>query len=244
MNKIIRKNIFFFLFILVIFAALISCKEEQPTESESNGTPNLTLQGQTLTGMIVHLNNGTTEYYVNNETLLARGGAPLSAYTWSVANLSAMPAGTIVEPLTGIFKSNGGILVAGSHQFKMTVSDGSHTTTGNFTFNVQEYQDFGPLAVFQQPLGVFNINLPDANSGYGYGASLWALGNGSLPWSWYLESGELPPGLVIDQANGIVRGTPNSSAAGTTYNFTVRVKDKDNNTALSDVLTYHIKVSK
>lgn len=72
----------------------------------------------------------------------------------------------------GIFKSNGGNLVAGTHQFKMTVSDGTKTATGNFNFIVHEYQGFGPLVVFQQPLGVFEINLPDANTGYGYGASL------------------------------------------------------------------------
>lgn len=243
MKAILKKNIFVCLTALFIFAAFISCKEEQPTESANSGIPDLTVQGQTLKGMIIHT-NGTSEYYVDKETLIARGGAPLAAYTWSVANLSAMPAGTIVDPLTGIFQTSGGALVTGTHQFKMTVSDGSRTATGDFTFIVQEYQDFGPLAVFQQPLGVFNINLPDAYTGYGYGASLWALGDGALPWSWYLESGALPPGLVIDQANGIIRGTPNSSAAGNTYDFTVTVKDRDNNTAVSDPLNYHIKVPK
>lgn len=70
------------------------------------------------------------------------------------------------------------------------------------------------------------------------------MGDGSLPWSWFLDSGNLSPGLVIDQANGIVRGIPNSSAAGNTYSFTITVKDKDNNIAVTDPLTYHIKVSK
>jgi hypothetical protein len=194
--------------------------------------------------MIVHTTNGGSLFYVNNETLLARGGSPLSGYTWSVDNLSSMPAGTIVNPLTGIFQSNGGSLIAGTHKFTMKVSDGSKTATGNFTFVVNEYQGFGPLAVFQQPMGVFNIYLPDANSGSGYGASLWALGDGELPWSWYLGSGELPPGLTIDQANGVIHGTPNSSAAGNSYTFTVTVKDKNGETAVDDGLSYHINVPK
>jgi hypothetical protein len=155
-----------------------------------------------------------------------------------------MPAGTIVSPLTGIFQSNGGALIVGTHQFTMKVSDGSKTATGTFTFVVNEYQGFGPLAVFQQPMGVFNINLPDANTGKGYGSSLWALGDGTLPWSWYLASGELPPGLSIDQANGVVHGTPNSSAAGNNYTFTVNVKDTNGETAVNDGLSYHINVPK
>ena len=224
---------------LILFAVLISCKE-QATEPEG-GSPALTIPGQTLRAMIVNTNSGK-EYYVVNETMLARGGAPLSGYTWSVANLSAMPPGTIVNSLSGIFHSNGGILVKGTHKFKMTVSDGSSTATAEFTLIVEEYNGFGPLAVFQQPLGVHNIYLPDANTGYGYGASLWALGDGEMPWSWYLESGNLPDGLVIDQANGVIRGTPHSSAAGKKYTFTIKVKAKDGEEALSDPVYYHIEV--
>lgn len=56
------------------------------------------------------------------------------------------------------------------------------------------------------------------------------------------ESGELPTGLVIDQTTGIVRGTPNSSAAGNTYKFSVKVLDNNNQEAVSDPVYYHIKV--
>jgi hypothetical protein len=242
MKTIFKRNILSVLMVFVFFVVFISCSKDQPTEP--NSASDFVVSGQTLTGMIVHTSGGGTLYYVNNETLLARGGSPLSGYTWSVDNLSAMPAGTIVSPLTGIFQSNGGALVAGTHQFNMKVSDGSKTATGTFTFVVSEYQGFGPLAVFQQPMGVFNITLPDANTGDGYGASLWALGDGALPWSWYLGSGEIPPGLVIDQANGVVRGTPNSSAAGKSYTFTITVKDKNGETAVDDGLSYHINVPK
>ena len=242
MKIIFKKRVLPAVTALILLVALISCSKDQPTEP--NSTSDFVVPGQTLTGMIVHTTGGGTLYYVNNETLLARGGSPLSGYTWSVDNLSAMPAGTIVSPLTGIFQSNGGALIVGTHQFTMKVSDGSKTATGTFTFVVNEYQGFGPLAVFQQPMGVFNINLPDANTGKGYGSSLWALGDGTLPWSWYLASGELPPGLSIDQANGVIHGTPNSSAAGNNYTFTVNVKDTNGETAVNDGLSYHINVPK
>jgi hypothetical protein len=231
---------FTILSIIIFSLVFISC--EQTTEPSSS-VPELKILGQTLTGMIVHTTEGP-KYYVTNETLLAWGGAPLSSYAWSVANLSALPVGTSINPLTGIFHTSGGTLVKGTHNFKLTVSDGSKSVDGNLTFIVEEYQGFGPSPVFQQPLGMFNIYLPDAYSGHGYGATLWALGSGKLPWSWFLESGALPQGMVIDQANGIVRGTPHSSAAGNEYSFTVTVKDKDGETAASDQLTYHIKVVK
>ncbi|MEJ2104898.1 MAG: Ig domain-containing protein [Ignavibacteriaceae bacterium] len=242
MKDYTKQNILSVLMVIFILFAFFGCSKDQPTEP--NSASGFVVPGQTVTGMIVHTTNGGSLFYVNNETLLARGGSPLSGYSWSVDNLSAMPAGTIVNPLTGIFQSSGGTLVAGTHKFTMKVSDGSKTATGNFTFVMNEYQGFGPLAVFQQPMGMFNIYLPDANTGSGYGASLWALGDGELPWSWYLGSGELPPGLTIDQANGVVRGTPNSSAAGNSYTFTVTVKDKNGETAINDGLSYHIDVPK
>ncbi len=235
--RVILRNIL----IASLLCLFISCEEEQ-TNEPADGVSALTVQGHTFTGMIVHLNNGSSVYSINNETLLAKGGAPLSGYTWSLANLSAFPAGATVDPLTGIFKSAGGILIAGTHNFEMTASDGSRSASGNFILEVEEYQDFGPLLGFQQPLGIHNLDLPDAITGYGYGASLWAIGEGVLPWSWYLASGELPPGLVIDQARGVVRGTPNSSAAGNTYSFTITVKDNNGDTAVTDGLHYHINV--
>ncbi len=182
-------------------------------------------EGQTLSG-IIQVIGSTTNYFVETATLLAYGGAPLAGYTWSVASLSALPAGTTVDPLTGIFHGSGGILLPGTHTFKMVVSDGSTTATGSFSFVVKTGDEFVGITVFSQP-AVSTIALPDANTGVGYGASLRAFGRGDLKWSWYLGTGELPPGLEIDRSRGIVWGTPFSSAAGNTYGFTITVKDKN-----------------
>ena len=45
---------------------------------------------------------------------------------------------------------------------------------------------------------------------------------GILPYTWQLESGDLPPGLTLKKLKGIISGTP--TAAGT-YHFTVGVVD-------------------
>jgi hypothetical protein len=187
-------------------------------------------EGQYLTGAI-NIRGDEISYSVDTQILRAYGGSPLSGYTWSVDSLSILPPGTAVDPLTGMFHHSGGMLVAGTYTFRMKVSDGSKTATGAFSFVVNSGEIVG-VEEFEQP-AISVIQLPDAVTGKGYGATLWASGNGVLPWSWHLNSGELPEGLVIDPAKGIVRGTPFPSAAGKTYSFTISVKDKTGKEALT-----------
>ena len=75
--------------------------------------------------------------YVTPQTLFAWGGAPISGYTWTLATGSTFPPGTTVAPLTGIFQSNGSPLIAGTYSFIMTVSDGSTTANGTFSYTVE-----------------------------------------------------------------------------------------------------------
>ncbi len=230
--------------VVIVFGAAVLAGIMFTGWKTNSGSPALYIPpNQTLMGMIINTSKGII-YDVTNETLLAYGGAPLSGYTWSLAGISTFPMGTTVNALTGIFHWNGGRLIAGSHKFKMTVSDGSITATGTFTFVVKTYDGFGPSAVFQQP-AVQTIKLSDAKAGFGYGGSLWAFGDGTLPWHWYLASGKLPPGLVIDMTRGIVRGTPMLNAVGNTYSFTIMVKDNNGKVALINGLqppTYTISV--
>lgn len=198
-----------------------------PADNNQNpsGGPALKIPpGQTFTGAIV-TRGKDTYYFVDTIPLRAEGGSPLSGYTWSVAHLSALPVGTAVDPLTGMFHSNGGQLMPGTHKFEMTVSDGSRTATGSFALVVNK-GDMVPVASFQQP-AFDTISLPDAKTGWGYGATLRAFGNGPLPWTWRLASGKLPEGMDISPTTGVLRGTPFSSASGKTYEFTISVKDKD-----------------
>ena len=43
--------------------------------------------------------------------------------------------------------------------------------------------------------------------------------------TYYLQSGNLPPGITLDSASGIISGSSSATAASTTYTFTVRATD-------------------
>jgi hypothetical protein len=166
-------------------------------------------------------------------TMLAQGGSPLSGYTWTVAPGSTFPAGTTLEPLTGILKATGSPF-SFPWTFTIQASDGSRVGTRVFTMPKEETaigDVFDPnftgpcaTAAFQQPQ-TRNIILPNAPAGKQYGASLEAiLGRpGTLTWT-VVDTSLLPPGLTVDQARGVVTGTPFSSASGKTYRFQVSVR--------------------
>ena len=202
----------------------------------------LTVPGQEFRGAI-QTRGGGTYYSLDKGPFCAFGGAPQSTYTWSVASPSTLPPGTTFDPQTGMFYAGGaGIaLVPGTQTFKMVASDGSRTATGTFSLVVAT-GDILPVADFQKSLAP-DIKLPDATTGLGYGASLWAMGDGGLPWLWSIRSGGLPPGLGINPASGVIYGTPLSSAAGNTYKFTISVKEALGKEALGEP-TYSIFVAK
>ncbi|HAV92012.1 TPA: hypothetical protein DCW38_02390 [candidate division WOR-3 bacterium] len=234
-----RTKTFLFALCLLI---LTSCSLFDTGGVPKLSIPNLNESGdgnQTFLGFIVD----DSLFFVCQQKMVAYGGGPLSGYTWSVSNLSSLPVGTTFDPLTGIFKAQGGQIMEGSHEFEMTVSDGSRTASATFVFEVESYSVTSPFPIFQQPLGVDEIDLPEAHSDFDYGADLQAFGDGPLPWSWYLDTGELPPGMVIDQSTGTVRGKPMADAVGNTYSFTVKVVGDDGVSAYSDGLTYNIFVS-
>jgi hypothetical protein len=80
------------------------------------------------------------------------------------------------------------------------------------------------LTVQTGPLGVVTTSLPDGTVNSGYSATLTATG-GTMPYSWLVASGSLPPGLTLNATNGAVTGTPTSAGV---YTFTVRVYDNSN----------------
>jgi len=79
-------------------------------------------------------------------------------------------------------------------------------------------------------IGGFQIttnSLPQGNIGTSYNATLSATG-GSPPYTWSIISGNLPNGLSLNSSTGIISGTPTTQG---TFNFTIQVKDNENNTA-------------
>ena len=191
--------------------------------------------------LIISYNTDTT--IVNAQTLLAEGGAPLNGYSWTLASGSTYPAGTTVDALTGVFKPTGGAVTHTAGTFKVHVTAGSNNgTSGSYTVKVMDYGT-GPVpsAILQQwPTDVdpSALELIDAEPGKGYGASLFVLG-GTPPYYWredssYSAGTDLSTvGLSIGYTNGVVSGTPPSSASGKTVRFRVVVRD-----ATGDVAAY------
>jgi hypothetical protein len=73
------------------------------------------------------------------------------------------------------------------------------------------------------PLSIPTGSLPPGTRFKAYTTTIEA--SGGIPfYSWTIESGALPGGLVLDSFTGTITGIPNEAG---TFNFTLRVRDYD-----------------
>ena len=158
-----------------------------------------------------NLPDGTigTEY---NTTLTAYGGTP--PYNWTSTNL---PSWLSLDKSSGTL--SGTPIQAGTFTFTIKVTDSSNNEdTKEFTITINEQS---------QPLTITTEDLPEGAIGSEYSATLTATG-GTSPYTWSKISGNLPNGLSLNSSTGIISGTPTTQG---TFNFTIQVKDNENNTA-------------
>jgi alpha-tubulin suppressor-like RCC1 family protein/subtilisin family serine protease len=80
-------------------------------------------------------------------------------------------------------------------------------------------------------LRVVTTSFPPAAVGVTYSQKLAASG-GSLPCSWEITAGSLPPGLSLDPASGAVSGVPTATG---TFAFTAQVRDHDGGTVVKEL---------
>ncbi|MFO7639616.1 MAG: Ig domain-containing protein [bacterium] len=197
----------------------------------------------------IYINYNNERTVVDPVTLLAEGGGPLNGYTWSLASGSSFPAGTTVDPLTGVFKPTGGTVSHTPTTFRMTVTAGSNTAISPpYSVVMMNYgSGLVPTAILQQwppEVDPSALQLMDAEPGKAYGASLYVLG-GTPPYRWMVNtifSNDLGnAGLSVSPTTGVVIGTPFSSASGQILRFKVVVTDARGDTAIFEPV-YSIRV--
>jgi len=175
---------------------------------------------------------------VRTRSLVATGGSPFKGYTWSAKNL---PMGTTINPLTGVFSSNGGALNTSMPEMmvEVTVSDGTSSVSAMLPFEMIIFTGEGPHPelIGMNWGGAPGTVLVDAVANKPYGHSL-LINGGTPPFSWvedasYSGRGDFAlSGLKIDMSTGVVWGTPFNSASGKTLSFRIIVTDSNGDTPI------------
>jgi large repetitive protein len=131
--------------------------------------------------------------------LAASGGK--SAYKWSVAPGSALPAGVTLDPATGVI--SGRPTAPGTYPVKLTVTDSLGLTA---TVDVK--------LTFAPQLELTSKTLRAAKVGRAFLARL-AVSGGVAPRSWSLVRGSLPAGIHFSKRTGTFSGTPRRAGKST-----------------------------
>jgi hypothetical protein len=169
-----------------------------------------------LTITTTSLPDGTTGVAYSAPVSATGGTGP---YAWSLylpGTYGSLPPGLSLEAATGVI--SGTPTTQGSWNFTVQVSDASlpvQTTYASLTINVN----------YASLLTITTTSLPDGATGVAYSAPVSATG-GTVPYAWSLYQpgtyGDLPPGLSLDAATGVISGTPTTQGS---WNFTVQVSD-------------------
>jgi hypothetical protein len=143
-----------------------------------------------------------------------------------------VPPGTLVRPdgLAG----NGTILggtptTAGTYTFTVSGTDNNGISIAPMTYQITVVGNFQP-----PPLTINGPSvLPSGTVGTSY-ANVFSVGGGSIPYTWSVRSGQLPPGLALNsditlsQTGDDLSGTPTTAG---TFTFTMQVTDGQGNQA-------------
>jgi uncharacterized repeat protein (TIGR01451 family) len=172
-------------------------------------TYTITIAPSNLTISTPTLPNGTVGVAYPAQTLAASGGT--APYTFSILN-GNLPAGLILSG-NSIF---GTPSAAGQFTFTLQVQDANNITAIRaYTLTIAPpVLSIGPGAL---PAGVVGTNYP---------AQTLTASGGTMPYTFSLVNGALPPGLLL--TGTVISGTP--SAAGQ-FTFTVQVQDAGGFTA-------------
>ncbi len=161
-----------------------------------------------------HVDRGVA--YTNSPFLTASGG--VAPYTFSA--VSGLPSGITVASDGTVSGMTCG--TNGNFGLSVTVTDSASATATQTNLS---------LIVNAAPTGgcalTFNVgSLPAATAGVAYSATIAATG-GTSPYSYFVASGSLPPGLTLNTSTGAITGTPSTPGAST---FTIVASDSGGST--------------
>lgn len=155
-----------------------------------------------------------------SDQLVASGGK--QPYIWSVVS-GSLPGGLALDPSTGML--SGVPASAGAFTFTIEVTDSLANSVSK------------PLSlnIIPPALSISVPNIPVAIQGNLFQQQLTPIG-GVAPFNWFLASGQLPAGISLAPATGVLSGTPTATG---TFNFSVLVTDSVSTQASASL---HIQV--
>src|SRR5467141_64771 len=139
-------------------------------------------------------------------SLSASGGT--TPYSWSLVS-GSLPSGLALNANSGAI--SGTASASGTSAFSAKVTDAAGKSA----------QQSLSLVVSNGALMVANAELPEGQVGQPYAATLRAAG-GLASYAWSIASGQLPTGLSLGAASGLISGTPTTTGQSS---FSVKVTD-------------------
>jgi hypothetical protein len=142
----------------------------------------------------------------------------------------------VIQPIGIVTDTAPTLLVSNVYTLTLEVSDGSSTKTGQVTIDLSTVCN-SSSGNSNNPCSSTALNnnhiyyLPNGTLGSSY-AALIVTSGGTPPYTWTLGGGSLPPGIVIDSAKGILKGTPTLSG---TYSFLVLTTDSAGGSTSSEI---------
>ena len=159
-----------------------------------------------------------------------------------VINTAALSAGSLGTPYTAVLTASGGVapylwsISSGALPAGVTLSSatgaisGTPSQPGAFSLVVQVADSQRPAAISRQSLtltvggtslGILTTKLANARRHKHYSQTLTAVG-GIGAYAWTVDSGTLPPGLMLDGSRGVIGGRPTTVGSWT---FSIQLRD-------------------
>lgn len=142
----------------------------------------------------LHAGAVDTEY---TAALAAKGAMPI---TWTISD-GSLPPGYTLDAETGVI--SGVTSIPGTHDFTVSAENIAGRTTANLSISTGDIVD----------VCITTSAMPDCAIGIQYDIQIETSGTGPVAWT----AADLPSGLEIDPATGIISGVPSAADSGDYY---------------------------